>query len=122
MDEDFEKWFADFQSKSHDEQSSIVLDKIKEQVSEEDGKALDAMIELIRSNPDRNTDILFINDELVKTFPDMNPIAVLNYFFILATCGIIEMDKDKLDVSSGDMIDEMPKMPENPDNATSQLI
>lgn len=91
-DEEYQKWYEDFMKKSDKEKSDIILNKVKEQISDVDREVLDKIVKLIEDNPDKHTDLIWLQEKLEKEYPDINPIAIMNYFFILNLCGIITLD------------------------------
>lgn len=91
-DLEFLKWKEEFEKKSPEEQQKIILDKAKAQVSEVDRQVIDDIIALIRDNPDKHTDLMWVNEELEKKYPDINPLGTLSYLLLLQTCGIVNLD------------------------------
>jgi len=91
-DLEFLKWKEEFEKKSPEEQQKIILDKAKAQVSEVDRQVIDDIIVLIRDNPDKHTDLMWVNEELEKKYPDINPLGTLSYLLLLQTCGIVNLD------------------------------
>ena len=91
-DLEFLRWKEEFEKKSPEEQQQIILDKAKAQVSEVDRQVIDDIIVLIRDNPDKHTDLMWVNEELEKKYPDINPLGTLSYLLLLQTCGIVNLD------------------------------
>lgn len=93
----FDEWYQDLKNQTPEKQSQILLDKMKEHLSKEDSECMDEIIKLLKNNPDKNTDILFLEDNLKEKFPDINPLAILNYYFLLTSAGFIELDHKKFE-------------------------
>ena len=91
-DLEFLRWKEEFEKKSPEEQQQIILEKAKAQVSEVDRQVIDDIIVLIRDNPDKHTDLMWVNEELEKKYPDINPLGTLSYLLLLQTCGIVNLD------------------------------
>jgi hypothetical protein len=91
-DLEFLKWKEEFEKKTPEEQQKTLLEKAKEQVSDVDKQVLDDIVSLLNNNKDKHTDLLWLNDELEKKYPDINPLATLSYFLLLNTCGIVNLD------------------------------
>jgi len=91
-DREFEEWKDHLMLLDPRERSMKLLEKAKEQVSEQDRKALDDIVKLIEDNPDKHTDLMWVNEQMSVKYPDINPLAVMTYFFILNACGIIMLD------------------------------
>ena len=88
----FEEWRDQLMKLDPRERSKVLLDKAKEQISEQDREVLDDIVKLIEDNPDKHTDLMWLNDELSPKYPDINPLALMTYFFILNACGVIMLD------------------------------
>jgi len=78
--------------KSDKEKSEIILNKVKDQISDIDKEVLDKIVKLIENNPDKHTDLIWLQENLEKEYPDINPLTIMNYFLILNMCGIITLD------------------------------
>lgn len=91
-DLEFLKWKEEFEKKTPEEQQKTLLEKAKEQVSDIDKQVIDDIIVLMRDNPDKHTDLMWVNEELEKKYPDINPLGTLSYLLLLNTCGIVRLD------------------------------
>jgi len=91
-DREFEEWKEKLMKLDPRERSRVLLDKAKEQISEQDREVLDDIIKLIEDNPDKHTDLMWLNDKLAPKYPDINPLALMTYFFILNACGVVVLD------------------------------
>ena len=69
QDKEYEDWYNNVFSKmSEEEQRKELLRLVKKEVSEEDGKVLDRIIELLTANPDGDTDMVFF----MKSLPGLS--------------------------------------------------
>ena len=91
-DLEFERWKEEFMKLPDKEKGRVLLDKAKEQMSDIDKQVIDDILLLLEENQDKHTDLLWINEQLEKKYPDINPLAIMSYFFVLKTCGIIDLD------------------------------
>lgn len=93
QDKEYEDWYNNVFSKmSEEEQRKELLRLVKKEVSEEDGKVLDRIIELLTANPDGDTDMVFFMKSLKADFPDINPSSIISYMMLLKSCGIVDVD------------------------------
>jgi len=93
-DDGFLEWQEIFMKLPDEEKKKVLLDKAKGQMSEIDCQVIDDIIKLIEENPEEHTDLLWINNKLEEKYPDINPLAMMTYFFVLKTCGIIDLDTE----------------------------
>lgn len=93
-DLEFLKWKEEFMKLPDKEKSRILLDKAKEQMSDEDKSVLDDIVKLLEENQDKHTDLVWINDQLQSKYPELNPLAIMSFFFLLKTCGIVDLDNN----------------------------
>lgn len=93
-DKGFLEWRENFMSLPDEEKKKVLLDKAKEQMSETDCQVIDDIISLLKDNQDKHTDLIWLNDKLSEKYPDINPLAMMSYFFVLKTCGIIDLDNE----------------------------
>ena len=91
-DPDYQKWCDNFQNMSSEEKSEYILNQIKEQISDVDKELLDKIVQLVKDNPDKHTDLLWLQETLEKDYPEITPLAITNYFLILKLCGIITLE------------------------------
>ena len=86
-----EGWEA-FIELSDKEKSEVLLSKAREQMSDEDRVVLDDIIKLLEENQDKHTDLVWINDKLQDKYPELNPLAIMSFFFLLKACGVADLD------------------------------
>lgn len=91
IEERDEGWEA-FMKLSDKEKSEILLSKAREQMSDEDRVVLDDIIKLLEENQDKHTDLVWINDKLQDKYPELNPLAIMSFFFLLKACGVVDLD------------------------------
>ncbi len=91
-DLEFERWKEEFMKLPDKEKGKVLLGKAKEQMSDIDKQVIDDILLLLEENQNKHTDLLWINEQLEKKYPDINPLAIMSYFFVLKTCGIIDLD------------------------------
>ena len=93
-DEGFEEWLKKFQNMDEEERRSFLWDFLSEKLSEDDITCCRQIVELLsdESNSDKNTDILFIERELKKDFPEINPITVFSYVMLLQGLKMIKLE------------------------------
>ena len=94
-DEGFEEWLKKFQNMDEEERRSFLWDFLSEKLSEDDITCCRQIVELLsnESNSDKNTDILFIEKELKKDFPEINPITVFSYVMLLQGLKMIKLEE-----------------------------
>ena len=92
---DFDEWYENLGKMSEKERKKTVLDRLRSQLSLEDAMVVDAMVELLEKTKESsmNTDIEYITKELEKKFPDINELAVLQFYIILNSIGIVTVKK-----------------------------
>lgn len=93
----FNEWMQHLESLSPEERSKIILDKIKERVTERDGKALDLLYSILKEHPDENTNMSFLVNEMQKTYPMVNPLTILSYMSLLNITGLITVDNNPIE-------------------------
>lgn len=94
-DEGFEEWLKKFQNMDEEERRSFLWDFLSEKLSEDDVRCCRKIVELLSdtSNSGKNTDILFIEKELKKDFPEINPITVFSYVMLLQGLKMIKLEE-----------------------------
>lgn len=96
-EQEFNEWMQHLESLSPEERSKIILDKIKERVTERDGKALDLLYSILKEHPDENTNMSFLVNEMQKTYPMVNPLTILSYMSLLNITGLITVDNNPIE-------------------------
>ena len=93
-DEDFEEWLKKLQNMDTEERQSFLWEFLSEKLSEDDVRCCRKIVELLSdtSNSGKNTDILFIEKELKKDFPEINPITVFSYVMLLQGLKMIKLE------------------------------
>ena len=93
-DEGFEEWLKKLQNMDNEERQSFLWEFLSEKLSEDDVRCCRKIVELLSdtSNSGKNTDILFIEKELKKDFPEINPITVFSYVMILQGLKMIKLE------------------------------
>lgn len=94
-DEGFEEWLKKLQNMDEEERRSFLWDFLSKKLSEDDVRCCRRIVELLsdESNSDKNTDILFIERELKKDFPEINPITVFSYVMLLQGLKMIKLEE-----------------------------
>lgn len=94
-DEGFEEWLKKLQNMDEEERCSFLWDFLSKKLSEDDVRCCRRIVELLsdESNSDKNTDILFIEKELKKDFPEINPITVFSYVMLLQGLKMIKLEE-----------------------------
>lgn len=93
-DEGFEEWLKKLQNMDNEERQSFLWEFLSEKLSEDDVRCCRKIVELLSdtSNSGKNTDILFIEKELKKDFPEINPITVFSYVMLLQGLKMIKLE------------------------------
>ena len=93
-DEGFEEWLKKLQNMDNEERQSFLWEFLSEKLSEDDVRCCRKIVELLSdtSNSGKNTDILFIEKELKKDFPEINPITVFRYVMLLQGLKMIKLE------------------------------
>lgn len=93
-DEGFEEWLKKLQNMDEEERRSFLWDFLSKKLSEDDVRCCRSIVDLLsdESNSDKNTDILFIERELKKDFPEINPITVFSYVMLLQGLKMIKLE------------------------------
>ena len=94
-DEGFEEWLKKLQNMDDKERRSFLWEFLSEKLSEDDVRCCRKIVELLSdtSNSGKNTDILFIEKELKKDFPEINPITVFSYVMLLQGLKMIKLEE-----------------------------
>ena len=94
-DEDFEEWLKKLQNMDTEERQSFLWEFLSEKLSEDDVRCCRKIVEMLSdtSNSGKNTDILFIEKELKKDFPEINPITVFSYVMLLQGLKMIKLEE-----------------------------
>lgn len=94
-DEGFEEWLKKLQNMDEEERRSFLWDFLSKKLSEDDVRCCRSIVDLLsdESNSDKNTDILFIERELKKDFPEINPITVFSYVMLLQGLKMIKLEE-----------------------------
>ena len=94
-DEGFEEWLKKLQNMDEEERRSFLWDFLSKKLSEDDVRCCRKIVELLSdtSNSGKNTDILFIEKELKKDFPEINPITVFSYVMLLQGLKMIKLEE-----------------------------
>ena len=94
-DEGFEEWLKKLQNMDNEERQSFLWEFLSEKLSEDDVRCCRKIVELLSdtSNSGKNTDILFIEKELKKDFPEINPITVFSYVMLLQGLKMIKLEE-----------------------------
>lgn len=94
-DEGFEEWLKKLQNMDNEERQSFLWEFLSEKLSEDDVRCCRKIVELLsdESNSGKNTDILFIENQLKKDFPEINPITVFSYVMLLQGLKMIKLEE-----------------------------
>ena len=94
-DEGFEEWLKKLQNMDTEERQSFLWEFLSEKLSEDDVRCCRKIVEMLSdtSNSGKNTDILFIEKELKKDFPEINPITVFSYVMLLQGLKMIKLEE-----------------------------
>lgn len=92
---DFDEWYDKLGNMSEGKRKEAILDRLRSQLSLEDAMVVDAMVDLLEKTKEsnENTDIEYITRELKKKFPEINELAVLQFYIILNSIGIVSVKK-----------------------------
>lgn len=91
--ENFDEWYDKLNGMPYKKRLKTLVSKLKEHLSGEDQNAIDEMVKILEKYKNENTDIEFITKKLQEKNKDVNEIAVLQFYILLNSMGLIMVDK-----------------------------